>query len=73
MQAFERGLLVLEAGDDVVRMSPPLVVTADEMATAIRIFAEAVAHVAGHRAEDVEEVEAAERAGLIREEFGTSM
>ncbi len=73
MQAFERGLLVLEAGDDCVRMSPPLVVTADEMATAVRIFTESVAHVAGHRAEDVEEVEAAERAGLIREEFGTTI
>lgn len=73
MQAFGRGLLVLEAGDDCVRMSPPLVVTADEMATAIRIFTESVAHVAGHRAEDVEEVEAAERAGLIREDFGTSI
>ena len=24
--AFQRGLLVLEAGDDVVRMSPPLIV-----------------------------------------------
>lgn len=72
MQAFERGLLVLEAGDDCVRMSPPLVVTAEEMATAIRIFTESVAHVAAHRAEDVEEVEAAERAGLIREEFGAS-
>ncbi len=47
MQAFGRGLLVLEAGDDCVRMSPPLVVTADEMATAIRIFTESVAHVAG--------------------------
>ena len=47
MQAFERGLLVLEAGDDCVRMSPPLVVTAEEMATAIRIFTESVAHVAG--------------------------
>ena len=32
MQAFERGLLVLEAGDDCVRMSPPLVVSAEEMA-----------------------------------------
>ena len=72
MQAFERGLLVLEAGDDCVRMSPPLVVTAEEMATAVRIFTESVAHVAAHRAEDVEEVEAAERAGLIREEFGAS-
>jgi 4-aminobutyrate aminotransferase len=73
MQAFGRGLLVLEAGDDCVRMSPPLVVTAEEMATAIRIFGESVAHVAGHHAEDVDEVEVASRAGLIREEFGTSM
>ncbi|HLB44457.1 MAG TPA: aminotransferase class III-fold pyridoxal phosphate-dependent enzyme, partial [Candidatus Limnocylindrales bacterium] len=32
---FTRGLLVLEAGDDVVRMSPPLVVTADEVDTAV--------------------------------------
>jgi len=47
MQAFERGLLVLESGDDCVRMSPPLVVTADEMATAIRIFSESVAAVGG--------------------------
>ncbi len=47
MEAFRRGLLVLQAGDDCVRMSPPLVVTADEMATGIRIFGEAVAAVAG--------------------------
>ena len=73
MQAFERGLLVLEAGDDCVRMSPPLVVTAAEVATAIHIFSESVAHVAGHRAEDVDEVDVASRAGLIREDFGTSM
>jgi 4-aminobutyrate aminotransferase len=72
MQAFERGLLVLEAGDDCVRMSPPLVVTTEEMATAIRIFSESVAHVAAHRVEDIDEVEAASRAGLIREEFGAS-
>ncbi len=71
-QAFDRGLLVLEAGDDCVRMSPPLVVTAEEMATAVRIFSESVAHVAGHRTMDIEEVEAASRAGLIREEFGAS-
>jgi 4-aminobutyrate aminotransferase len=43
---FTRGLLVLEAGEDVVRMSPPLVVTAAEMDTAVRIFREAVAAVA---------------------------
>jgi len=46
-EAFQRGLLVLEAGDDCIRMSPPLVVTAAEMATAIRIFSESVAAVAG--------------------------
>ncbi|HSW43746.1 MAG TPA: aminotransferase class III-fold pyridoxal phosphate-dependent enzyme, partial [Patescibacteria group bacterium] len=45
--AFERGLLVLEAGDDCIRLSPPLVVTADEMATAVRIFGQAVAAVGG--------------------------
>ncbi len=72
MQAFERGLLVLEAGDDCIRMSPPLVVTADEMTTAIRIFGESVAHVAAHRAQDIGEVEAARHAGLIRGEFGVS-
>ncbi len=38
MAAFNRGLLVLEAGDDCVRMSPPLVVTEDEAETAMRIF-----------------------------------
>jgi 4-aminobutyrate aminotransferase len=43
---FERGLLVLEAGDDVVRLSPPLIVDADEVDTAVRIFSEAVADVA---------------------------
>ena len=45
--AFQRGLLVLECGKSAVRMSPALTVTADEMATALRIFGEAVAEVAG--------------------------
>jgi len=49
MAAFRRGLLVLEAGDDCVRMSPPLVVRADEVDTALRLFTEAVADVAGRR------------------------
>jgi 4-aminobutyrate aminotransferase len=44
--SFQRGLLVLEAGDDVVRMSPPLVVTAEEVDTAVRLFGEAIAAVA---------------------------
>ncbi len=41
--AFERGLLVLECGKQTVRMCPPLIVTAEEMATGVRIFGEAVA------------------------------
>jgi 4-aminobutyrate aminotransferase len=72
MQAFGRGLLVLEAGEDCVRMSPPLVVSQSEAATAIRIFGEAVAHVAEHRAEDVADREAATRAGYATVGFGAS-
>jgi 4-aminobutyrate aminotransferase len=65
---FERGLLVLECGRSSVRMSPPLTVSEAEMATALRLFGDAVAAVAGDepavRAEAVEagalhEVEAA--------------
>ncbi len=44
--AFQRGLLVLEAGEDVVRMSPPLIVNEAEVNTAIWLFSEAVAAVA---------------------------
>ena len=44
--AFERGLLVLECGKQTVRMCPPLIVSADEMATGLRLFGEAVAEVA---------------------------
>jgi 4-aminobutyrate aminotransferase len=73
MQAFDRGLLVLEAGDDCVRMSPPLVVTAEEMATAVRIFGESVAHVAGHRMEDIREVDVAAKAGLTQGDFGETV
>ncbi len=43
---FVRGLLVLEAGENVVRLCPPLVVTADEIDTCVRILSEAVAEVA---------------------------
>lgn len=72
LQAFERGLLVLEAGDTAVRMSPPLIISEAEVDTAVRLFTEAVAHVAGHEAEDVEELEAEIRAGLVTEGFGAS-
>ncbi len=67
MQAFDRGLLVLEAGDDCVRMSPPLVVSQSEAATAVRIFSEAVAHVAGNRTADIAEVKHSTRARLATE------
>jgi 4-aminobutyrate aminotransferase len=39
---FKRGLLVLECGKQTVRLCPPLVVSADEVDTAVRIFGEAV-------------------------------
>jgi 4-aminobutyrate aminotransferase len=45
--AFQRGLLVLECGRSSVRMSPALTVSQAEMATALRLFGEAVADVAG--------------------------
>ncbi len=60
--AFERGLLVLECGRSSVRMSPALTVSADEMATGLRIFGEAVADVAG---EHGEVLRAARAAGAI--------
>ena len=60
---FERGLLVLECGKSSVRMSPALTVSEAEMETALRIFGEAVAEVAGERRSEVagrlREVEAA--------------
>jgi 4-aminobutyrate aminotransferase len=43
---FRRGLLVLEAGHDVVRLSPPLVVSEEEVATALEILAAALEEVA---------------------------
>jgi 4-aminobutyrate aminotransferase len=49
VEAFKRGLLVLTCGDRGVRMSPPLVVNAEEISTAVRIFAEAAAAVAARR------------------------
>jgi len=48
---FQRGLLVLECGKQTVRMCPPLVASASEIETGLRIFGEAVAEVAAHPAE----------------------
>jgi 4-aminobutyrate aminotransferase len=44
--SFQRGVLVLEAGHTVVRMSPPLVLTEAEAEIGLRLFGEAVAEVA---------------------------
>ena len=43
--AFNRGLLVLGAGKNAVRFSPPLVLTREEAGTAVRIFGEALGEV----------------------------
>ena len=45
--AFRRGLLVLGCGDDAIRLSPPLVLRADQAATALEVLEEAVAEVEG--------------------------
>ena len=56
---FQRGLLVLECGKSSVRMSPALTVSLDEMATALRIFGEAVMDVAARGAALGREADAA--------------
>jgi 4-aminobutyrate aminotransferase len=43
--AFRRGLLVLEAGESAVRLSPPLVIDRDQCQTALRLLAEALDEV----------------------------
>jgi 4-aminobutyrate aminotransferase len=48
---FTRGLLVLECGKQTVRLCPPLIASEAEMATAMRIFGEAVEAVATHPSE----------------------
>jgi 4-aminobutyrate aminotransferase len=57
--AFQRGLLVLECGRSSVRMSPALIVSEDQMATAIRLFGEAVTEVARANADVLREATAA--------------
>lgn len=45
-ESFARGLLVLGAGKNAIRFSPPLVLTRDQADTAVRIFDEALTKVA---------------------------
>jgi 4-aminobutyrate aminotransferase len=47
--AFTRGLLVLGAGRNAVRFSPPLVLTRGQADTAVRLFDEALTEVEGSR------------------------
>jgi 4-aminobutyrate aminotransferase len=61
---FERGLLVLECGRSSVRMSPALTVSEAQMLTALRIFEDAVARVAG---DDQSVLKAATEAGAMSE------
>jgi 4-aminobutyrate aminotransferase len=63
-EAFQKGLLVLECGKTSVRMSPALTVTEAEMVTGLRLFAEAVAAIAGEHGEILA---AANAAGAINE------
>ncbi|HEY4227817.1 MAG TPA: aminotransferase class III-fold pyridoxal phosphate-dependent enzyme [Candidatus Limnocylindrales bacterium] len=56
---FQRGLLVLECGKQTVRMCPPLVASAAEIETGIRIFGEAVAAVAAQPSEAARQAVAA--------------
>jgi 4-aminobutyrate aminotransferase len=47
--AFKRGLLVLGAGKNSIRFSPPLVLTREQADTAVRVFGEALTEVEGTR------------------------
>jgi 4-aminobutyrate aminotransferase len=56
---FTRGLLVLECGKQTVRLCPPLVASASDVETALRIFEEAVEAAAAHPSEVAREAAAA--------------
>jgi 4-aminobutyrate aminotransferase len=57
-ESFQRGLLVLECGAQTVRLCPPLVASSSDIATAVRIFGEAIAQAATHPAEVAREAAA---------------
>jgi 4-aminobutyrate aminotransferase len=44
-RAFERGLLILGAGQNSIRLSPPLVLTREQADIAVRIFDQALTDV----------------------------
>ena len=47
-RCFEKGLFVLEVGENVIRMSPPPVLRTDEAETGLRLFTAAVSEIAAH-------------------------
>jgi 4-aminobutyrate aminotransferase len=56
---FVRGLLVLECGKQTVRLCPPLIASAEDVRTALRIFGEAVEAVVTDPAETARQAAAA--------------
>ncbi|MGD0200737.1 MAG: aminotransferase class III-fold pyridoxal phosphate-dependent enzyme, partial [Bryobacteraceae bacterium] len=48
-RAFERGLLVLGAGENAIRLSPPLIVTSEQADFALDVLEDCLA-LAGRRA-----------------------
>jgi len=48
-RCFEKGLLVLEVGENVIRMSPPPVLRTGEAETGLRLFTAAVSEIAAAR------------------------
>ena len=53
LECLRRGLLVLGAGRSAVRLSPPLIVTADQVDLAVRILGDAIGAAIVHPAIDV--------------------
>ena len=49
-QAFRKGLLLLPCGENVIRFSPPLVISSKEVDTAVEIFREVISHYGEKRA-----------------------
>jgi 4-aminobutyrate aminotransferase len=45
---FERGLIILGAGTNTIRWSPPLILTKENVDVALEIFDEAIAASLGH-------------------------
>ncbi len=46
-EAFKRGLLMLGAGDSVIRWAPPLIITKEQLTVGLEIFDEAIAAALG--------------------------